>query len=159
MLQAVNLVESSYTMSQSRPGPYKVIQRRKNGDVLTNCRRCNTEFPAINANSKYCSHKCKTANWTEVRRIKRRLQPRIELLPKTEQWIARRELLLEQQDNKCGLCFIELEKRTIVLDHDHKTGKIRAVLCRRCNIGLGYFQDDLVKLEAALQYVKRYRDL
>jgi Pyruvate/2-oxoacid:ferredoxin oxidoreductase delta subunit len=94
-----------------------------------------------------------------VRRVKRRLQPRIELLPKTEQWIARRELLLEQQGNKCGLCLIELEKRTIVLDHDHKTGKIRAVLCRRCNIGLGYFQDDLVKLEAALQYVKRYRDL
>ena len=146
-------------MPQSRPGPYKVMQRRKNGQVHANCRRCDAKFSAINANSKYCSHECKTANWTEVRRIRRRTQPRIELLPKTEQWIAKRELLLGQQDNKCGLCFIELEKITTVLDHDHKTGKIRAVLCRRCNIGLGYFQDDLVKLEAAVQYVKRYREL
>jgi len=145
-------------MSQSRPGPYKVMQRRAAGEVFTSCRRCGEQFPAYHANSKYCTPQCKTANWTEVRRIKRQSQPRIELLPKTEQWVAKRELLLSQQENKCGLCFTELNKTTTVLDHDHQTGKIRAVLCRRCNIGLGYFQDDLAKLQAAVDYVKRYRD-
>lgn len=146
------------TKSQSRPGPYKVMQRRAAGEVFTNCRRCGTTFPAYHANSKYCTPKCKTDNWTEVRRIKRRSQPKIEFLPKTEQWVARREILLEQQDNKCGLCFTELTQRTTVLDHDHKTGKIRAVLCRKCNIGLGYFEDDEQKLESALNYVRKYRE-
>lgn len=144
-------------MSQARPGPYKVMQRRANGEITVPCRRCGTVFPAYHANSKYCSPECKTANWTEVRRIKRINEPRIELLPKTEQWVARRERLLEEQGNKCGLCFIDLTQITTVLDHDHKTGKIRAVLCRRCNIGLGYFSDDIKKLEAAVDYVKRYR--
>jgi Pyruvate/2-oxoacid:ferredoxin oxidoreductase delta subunit len=144
-------------MSQKRPGPYKVMKRRAAGEITVPCRRCSTVFPALHANSKYCSPKCKTANWTEVRRIKRVNEPRIELLPKTEQWIARRERLIQEQNNKCALCFITLTQTTTVLDHDHVTGKIRAVLCRRCNIGLGYFSDDIMKLQAALDYVKLHR--
>lgn len=44
--------------------------------------------------------------------------------------------LLKEQNGKCGLCGIDLstvESRDICLDHDHKTGHVRAVLCRNCN--------------------------
>jgi hypothetical protein len=34
------------------------------------------------------------------------------------------------QDGKCLVC---LEKRLLVVDHDHSTGKVRALLCNRCN--------------------------
>jgi len=44
--------------------------------------------------------------------------------------------LVKQQDHCCPLCGIDfnmVETKNIVVDHDHKTGVIRAALCRNCN--------------------------
>ena len=41
--------------------------------------------------------------------------------------------LLERQLGACALCFQSISEETAVLDHDHKTGVIRAALCRNCN--------------------------
>ena len=44
--------------------------------------------------------------------------------------------LLQEQGNRCGLCGIDLSKvepRNVCLDHDHKDGHVRSVLCRNCN--------------------------
>lgn len=40
------------------------------------------------------------------------------------------------------------------LDHNHDTNAIRDFLCNKCNIGLGYFQDDINLLENAFKYLK-----
>ena len=40
------------------------------------------------------------------------------------------------------------------LDHCHTTGKIRGVLCRHCNLGLGHFRDDLNFLQKAIAYLQ-----
>lgn len=39
------------------------------------------------------------------------------------------------------------------IDHDHKTGQIRGVLCSSCNLGLGKFKDDPQLLEFARIYL------
>jgi hypothetical protein len=45
---------------------------------------------------------------------------------------------LEKQNNKCKICDIELTKPQV--DHDHKTGKYRGILCISCNNSLGVYE-------------------
>lgn len=57
---------------------------------------------------------------------------------------------LKQSIKQCVICGAE-EK--LVVDHDHKTGQIRGMLCNHCNRGLGHFKDDSMLLEFAAQYL------
>lgn len=44
--------------------------------------------------------------------------------------------------------------KATVIDHCHRTRKVRSALCRECNIGLGMFKEDLNTLEKAVEYLK-----
>lgn len=57
---------------------------------------------------------------------------------------------LKQSITHCVICG---SKEKLVVDHDHKTGKIRGLLCNHCNRGLGHFKDDPMLLEFAAQYL------
>ena len=57
---------------------------------------------------------------------------------------------LKESVTHCVICGSE-EK--LVVDHDHKTGKVRGMLCNHCNRGLGHFRDDPMLLEFAAQYL------
>lgn len=61
-------------------------------------------------------------------------------------------LMLENQDRRCAICHKKTSKRLHV-DHDHKTGKIRGLLCQKCNHGLGQFNDDTDLLHRASEYL------
>jgi len=56
---------------------------------------------------------------------------------------------------QCVICGAE-EK--LVVDHDHKTGQVRGMLCNHCNRGLGHFRDDPMLLEFAAQYLYAAHD-
>ena len=65
------------------------------------------------------------------------------------------EKMLLTSDGYCQICKREYTLRGGVIDHNHKTGKVRGVLCDRCNVGLGMFLDDHKLLELAVEYLKR----
>lgn len=60
-----------------------------------------------------------------------------------------------QQGNCCALCSKPFEDDKIHVDHDHKTGQLRGLLCPKCNVGLGLFNDDPALLTTALEYLTR----
>ena len=48
------------------------------------------------------------------------------------------------------------DDRDTHIDHDHKTGKIRSILCNKCNVGLGMFNDDTAVLRRAAKYIEKH---
>jgi len=68
--------------------------------------------------------------------------------------------LLDKQQGKCAICKTDKPARfgriskSFHVDHDHKTDKIRGLLCSKCNQGLGYFNDDPDLLERAIKYLR-----
>jgi hypothetical protein len=44
----------------------------------------------------------------------------------------------------------------MVIDHDHKTGKIRGLLCYNCNLAIGNAFDDIARLMAMIRYLEAY---
>jgi hypothetical protein len=51
----------------------------------------------------------------------------------------------------CGIDLLSIKK--ICIDHDHKTNKVRGILCNTCNAGLGMLGDSREGLERALRYL------
>lgn len=64
------------------------------------------------------------------------------------------QLLIERQNNLCSICGVRLGKDFHV-DHCHKTGLIRGILCGLCNRGLGCFKDNLNSLQSAIRYLEQ----
>lgn len=62
--------------------------------------------------------------------------------------------MLEKQNGKCLICGSESIDRKHAVDHCHKTGKIRGLLCDSCNRGLGMFKDNPESLRKAASYVE-----
>lgn len=60
---------------------------------------------------------------------------------------------LARQGGGCKICGRSLERIRLAVDHDHKTGKVRGILCENCNRGLGMFKDSPELLQNAIQYL------
>lgn len=69
------------------------------------------------------------------------------------------QLLIITQKNKCAICgkdfTFENKSTTPHVDHDHRTGTVRGLLCGRCNVLLGFAEDDATLLITASQYLHK----
>lgn len=69
------------------------------------------------------------------------------------------EVLINKQNNKCRICkekFGKKKNNKPNIDHDHKTGKVRGLLCLLCNVSLGGFRDSAKRLRNAIKYLEKY---
>lgn len=60
----------------------------------------------------------------------------------------------EAQNSSCAICE---ETTNLVVDHNHTSGIVRALLCSRCNQGLGLFRENPIHLAQAIKYLKEYQ--
>jgi hypothetical protein len=72
------------------------------------------------------------------------------------------EILLSQQ-GVCAICSkpeTSIDHRTkqirnLAVDHCHSSGKVRGLLCSRCNVAMGQLKDDITVLQSAISYLQR----
>lgn len=106
------------------------------------CIGCQTEYLAVKTGQRYCTDACRRAVGV-VRDGRGRY-----LLSDDEY-----DAMAAQQGRLCAVCRRE-PKGSLVVDHDHETGRVRGLLCPACNMGLGLFKDDHALLSAAITYLK-----
>jgi len=70
------------------------------------------------------------------------------------------DAMLVAQGGGCAICGTKepgRKKGVFAVDHDHITGKVRALLCTNCNIGIGNLGDDPVRLRTAADYLESFQ--
>lgn len=127
---------------------------RRNGGKRAACKACTNAQTSRHyaANKEWFAAYART--WREENRDRHNEYSRRSRL--------RRRLAIEQerlalQGGLCGLCRRPpKDGERFELDHDHRTGEIRELLCRRCNYLIGAADDDRTVLLAAIEYLDRH---
>jgi hypothetical protein len=147
---------------------------------MRKCNICKIDYPMSHFFLKRGKPRtyCKTCSYATAKSYRARLKkdPSIKKKFETKEERQKRKLskinqygiteldkikLLEIQKHRCAICegheTIVRGGKTISLciDHNHKTGKVRGLLCSNCNRGLGYFKDNMKSLLNAIRYIKR----
>lgn len=64
------------------------------------------------------------------------------------------ERLVKKQNNECAICKNIMSRPHV--DHCHTHGHTRELLCRQCNLMLGFAEDDIKKLHSAIRYLEKH---
>lgn len=122
------------------------------------CERLGCNEPPVSTETRCQKHKLHSNSqrrdrYTPEKGRKGQLKTRFGLT--TEQW----NTMFESQGKRCSICGSATPKSSIgwATDHDHATGRVRGVLCCRCNIGLGGFEDNPDSLARAIEYLRKHR--
>lgn len=112
------------------------------------CKECGVVFSPKAPSHQFCSDECcdisNSRNW-----LKRNYKITLEEY----------QFMFEKQEGLCAICrkegfkMSERQRQGIVIDHCHKTGKVRGLLCHNCNRALGLFSDSIQNLTNAISYL------
>lgn len=98
------------------------------------------------------SEKWKKNHPEKVKQISRRASIKCSYGLSYEDWLK----IWKNQDGKCAICGeIFTKPSNAYTDHDHKTDEIRGLLCRKCNFGIGLFNDNPELLMNAIRYLQK----
>lgn len=150
---------------------------KKNGPTIS-CIVCNNLFNQTSTRNRYCSKICskkekfkrlaiskktwKQNNKEKIKASGKRYWREVGRKKLLKKYNLTEEILTElykSQEYKCLICssFIEPfsdNKSTLaMIDHNHDTGKVRGLLCQKCNQGLGLFKDSATTLRKAAEYL------
>ena len=62
--------------------------------------------------------------------------------------------MLFNQKEECAICSKKMQEKEVHVDHCHQTGRVRGLLCSRCNQAIGLLDEDLERINMAAEYIK-----
>lgn len=134
---------------------FRLSSKLPDGYSLT-CKACTNRFyaPQRKTPPKHCwEPECRICERGDAYRAHRQIRTTYGIT------LKQRAKLLVAQRNCCAICEtpFALIKLTHT-DHDHVSGKVRGILCQRCNVGLGMLRDDVAILNKAIKYVEAAKE-
>ena len=124
------------------------------------CKTCGNEYEHWHYSSKFCSKKCylkATYKNTREQQLSKDFQLQKMYGISLNTYIE----MLKDQQGVCAICKqpeTQIHKKTnsimhLSVDHCHETGKVRGLLCKKCNMALGLLQDSLELIRNTEQYL------
>ena len=112
------------------------------------CRDCQRTYAKVRYNKSPDAHKERT-----------KANQRVYTAKKFGLTLNELDLMYAQQGSKCAICGTTEQEhgKYLAIDHCHRTGKVRGLLCMSCNTGLGNFKDRADLLVLAVQYLGERR--
>ena len=101
----------------------------------------------------------KNKAWMEKNREYRKEYSRSKQLPRTYGiTVEQYNVIFEAQEGCCAICKVHQSKfqKRLYVDHNHETGKVRALLCVNCNMLIGHAREDVSVLGKAINYLKEH---
>jgi dCMP deaminase len=141
------------------------MARKPNTVYTVQCVKCGHEFQA-KCRSKHprCTKCVKLDTAVKVRAANYNQRPEYKV--KARAWRLMNyygmtpeqyEALFVLQGGMCAICHNPpLGKENLSVDHDHKTGKVRGLLCQNCNRAIGGLQESMGNLRGAINYLTRH---
>ncbi len=117
------------------------------------CRSCFSKYRSTNKESLNKSRKTYRDKDREKWREWDRSKSRRYILKRYGLTERDYENLVHSQNGVCLICLLP-PSDILVVDHCHVTGKVRGLLCRKCNAAIGSLNDDPILLERAINYLK-----
>lgn len=127
------------------------------------CRKCGASDRYTDGRCRPCRQRS-SAKWSTNnldRAKKKRAEWRANNKEHLLEYRLNREYQMSLQEWKVrfetqnGLCLICKKDPPVAVDHCHNTKEVRGLLCHFCNVGLGFFKDDIRLLQNAIEYLDR----
>lgn len=136
--------------------------------MICNCPKCNAENLLLDEVYLYINGKiwqCRKCRNAELKKYRQRpeVKSKRKLIIKNDNFkrtyritLIEYNKLLEFYGNGCAICRKECSTgKSLAVDHDHNTKKIRGLLCMNCNTALGMMKENEELIWNMLEYLKR----
>lgn len=124
--------------------------------IIHECRTCERIRRKANRDKNLEKYRSFARNY--ARKNYQRIGKNANLVSKYGLTLEQYNSLRDKQDYKCAICNKHESKFTKALhvDHNHKTGKVRGLLCDSCNRAIGHFKEDPKAIASAIEYIRTH---
>lgn len=126
---------------------------------MKTCKTCNTEkeldkfYPRNLACKPCCNQKAREWSKNNPDKVKESRR-RTKLKGKYGISVEEYDIMFKEQNGVCYLCAKQHSRRPLNVDHCHTTGKVRKLLCDKCNMALGLINDSVELLTKMKDYIR-----
>jgi hypothetical protein len=122
--------------------------------LSTYCKICDSNRKAPEQQKAYMQEYDRRPGRKQKAKYRHRMQT---LLKCYNLSIEQYEAILEAQNGVCAICG-EVKPYSLWVDHDHVTMRVRGLLCRECNTGIGHLKDSVEVVASALRYLSEEQE-